>query len=459
MALATQCPHCFTSFRVASDQLKLRGGLVRCGNCKQVFNGNDYLIDPAVADAQVQAAPSSPAAPTPPKSEGKAVASAAPATPSPFSGLAFSERPAMPPPGQNFAPQPVPPSRIPLPAAGPGVANAPANAVPAQVTPNVFRSGASHEYLDAAAEAEASDAAAIPDLDSELTRGNQAFAYVSPQDPAFALPKTRSIDFNIPEHGANAGLAEAAGTMPVRTAIKDAGAESETWRDEASAGHGQNDSAGSMHAEEAIAATAIDAAQAHPEDDHEDAGHDDAHAPDQADEPDEPAFVKKAERREKLGRIARAVMIVLACVLAPALLLQATYYWRNQIAATVPALRPLLAAACAGLHCTVGLPTEVEKLSLESSELQLVPPNTNIYTLSVVLRNRGASAQAWPHIELTLNNDDEKAVVRRAFRPREYLSQAQIDNGIPGDSEQQLKLTFELSNAAPSGYRIYLFYP
>ena len=49
MALATQCPHCLTIFRVVSDQLKLRGGLVRCGSCRQVFNGNDYLAEASVA--------------------------------------------------------------------------------------------------------------------------------------------------------------------------------------------------------------------------------------------------------------------------------------------------------------------------------------------------------------------------------------------------------------------------
>lgn len=46
MALATQCPHCHTTFRVAHDQLKLRAGLVRCGACKQIFNGIENLLRP-----------------------------------------------------------------------------------------------------------------------------------------------------------------------------------------------------------------------------------------------------------------------------------------------------------------------------------------------------------------------------------------------------------------------------
>jgi predicted Zn finger-like uncharacterized protein len=48
MALATQCPHCYTSFRVANDQLKLHAGMVRCGACKQTFNGIEHLLAPGV---------------------------------------------------------------------------------------------------------------------------------------------------------------------------------------------------------------------------------------------------------------------------------------------------------------------------------------------------------------------------------------------------------------------------
>src|SRR5689334_3153489 len=45
MSLATQCPHCRTTFKVAKDQLKLQAGLVRCGVCQQVFNGIEQIVD------------------------------------------------------------------------------------------------------------------------------------------------------------------------------------------------------------------------------------------------------------------------------------------------------------------------------------------------------------------------------------------------------------------------------
>ena len=60
MALATRCPHCQTAFRVASDQLKLRAGLVRCGTCKEIFNGIENLLHP---DEDIGAANAAPALP------------------------------------------------------------------------------------------------------------------------------------------------------------------------------------------------------------------------------------------------------------------------------------------------------------------------------------------------------------------------------------------------------------
>ena len=40
----TRCPGCTTIFRVTPQQLALRGGQVRCGHCKTVFDGNAELI-------------------------------------------------------------------------------------------------------------------------------------------------------------------------------------------------------------------------------------------------------------------------------------------------------------------------------------------------------------------------------------------------------------------------------
>ena len=41
--MITLCPHCATRFRVTSEQLGARQGLVRCGHCQGVFNGFEHL--------------------------------------------------------------------------------------------------------------------------------------------------------------------------------------------------------------------------------------------------------------------------------------------------------------------------------------------------------------------------------------------------------------------------------
>ncbi len=56
MALATRCPNCQVLFRVVADQLKLRGGLVRCGACRHVFDAIGsltYIEDSAAAVPEV----------------------------------------------------------------------------------------------------------------------------------------------------------------------------------------------------------------------------------------------------------------------------------------------------------------------------------------------------------------------------------------------------------------------
>lgn len=58
MALATRCPNCHALFRVAADQLKLRGGLVRCGACRHAFDATGTLsyIDDSTLSVPVHAA-------------------------------------------------------------------------------------------------------------------------------------------------------------------------------------------------------------------------------------------------------------------------------------------------------------------------------------------------------------------------------------------------------------------
>ncbi len=50
--MRTCCPNCATVFRITAEQLRVRLGMVRCGQCQAVFNAFDSLVEaepPAVA--------------------------------------------------------------------------------------------------------------------------------------------------------------------------------------------------------------------------------------------------------------------------------------------------------------------------------------------------------------------------------------------------------------------------
>ncbi len=139
---------------------------------------------------------------------------------------------------------------------------------------------------------------------------------------------------------------------------------------------------------------------------------------------------------------------------------QAVYFYRVELSASQPTLKPALAHACAVFKCTIPLPQQPDLLSIESSALEADPTQANVITLSTLLRNRAPYALAYPNLELTLTNFDDKALARRTFRPEEYLSASDNEKlGLPANRETSVKLHLNTTDLKPAGYRLYLLYP
>ena len=173
---------------------------------------------------------------------------------------------------------------------------------------------------------------------------------------------------------------------------------------------------------------------------------------------DEPGFVKQGRRRQRAGRAMRVLMGLGSLGLVVVLLAQGMTTYRNQLAAQVPQLKPLLVQACGVIGCVVDLPAQIDTLSIEQGELQTLAENK--FSFVTVLRNQSGSAQVWPHLELTLTDGNDKAVLRRVFAPPEYLSgPAEQAKGFAARSESTVKLHFELAQLKASGYHIAIFYP
>ena len=152
---------------------------------------------------------------------------------------------------------------------------------------------------------------------------------------------------------------------------------------------------------------------------------------------------------------------IVASVLALLVLTaQATYDFRIDLAAQMPAMKPALVTFCRLLNCTVPLPQHPDLISIESSGLESDPSNASQITLTALLRNRAPYAQAFPNLELTLNDKDDEPVARRTFTPDNYLPQTSNETtGLLPNHELGISLRLGTGNLHPFGYRLVLLYP
>lgn len=406
MALATKCPHCNTIFRVAADQLKLRGGIVRCGTCREVFDGNAALVDPAAASPFLT---SGPGAAVPLSATDPADHSLPSATDDePIYSLDFDT---------SFDPFGILPP-----------------------TAQLKEEDGDHIELDldvslpdeALADAPVAAPVMVPAeaLEAPLPQPMAPFKRRQVDDvPAFATYLRDSRREPRLE-------AEAAPALPAIDKVsldKPASARREpTLAD---------------HSFEALPATPVALEPAEEQDE--------AVLP-PAD--DEPAFVTLGRRREQSGKALRVAMAAGSVVLLLLLFLQVMTTFRNPLAAQFPQWKPTLVALCKLSGCQVDLPAQIEALSIEQGELQTLKEQTFSYVS--LLRNQSRSVQAWPSIELILNDANDKPLLRRVIAPRDYLpATIDVSQGFAPRSEQTIKLYFALDQLKASGYHIAIFYP
>src|SRR6266496_967409 len=174
-----------------------------------------------------------------------------------------------------------------------------------------------------------------------------------------------------------------------------------------------------------------------------------------------PSWHDEATRRRLPAWAYMSSVPVLVLLLAG----QALFHFRDAIASHWPKTKPALASLCTAAGCQLRSLQEINGLSIEASDLQSDPAHKGLLIFSATIRNRVPYALAYPYLELTLS-DVQKAtqqdvvVVRRAFAPREYVSgAADLDSGIPGNSELNVKLFIDASATTQAGYQVYLFYP
>lgn len=342
MALATRCPTCSTVFRISTAQAAAKGGMVRCGQCRAVFNSLDALVRVEDLDVIEEIDVGPPLAP---------------------------ELPDFPP-------------------------------------------------------VSADDAAATTD---DVEPAGEAVADAAPE-PVVETP-------------APAPRPMSEWWLPERTASKPA-VEGEPTDQPAEPVEAPADAVGRIEPDALLSGRRTDL-QWNP-------------APLES---THPTFMRPDAASPIAGRATRWVYGLLSLAAVVALLAQATYLWRDELAVRWSPAKTLLAAVCKPFRCRVDYPARAEAITIESASVQTSGPNLDVYVLTALLRNRDATDVRYPHLELVLTDLQDRPILRRALRPEDYLPSSRVTSGFAAESELPIRVMFELSGLRFAGYRLDRFYP
>lgn len=181
-------------------------------------------------------------------------------------------------------------------------------------------------------------------------------------------------------------------------------------------------------------------------------------------QPSSPKTVADAAGRDKLSRQAggkrfpwvASLFSLLFLLLA---MLQTAYFMRVEIAARWPVLKPYMLQACQPLNCSIPLPQDADQLVIDDSELEEDPEYQDLIHLHTTLINKASTLQAYPLLELTLTDARDNPLLRRDFKPADYLPAGiKQDRGMASNQQLRIKLSLAVSGEPIAGYRLFLKY-
>jgi len=160
----------------------------------------------------------------------------------------------------------------------------------------------------------------------------------------------------------------------------------------------------------------------------------------------------KARTATRASRWTFGLLSLLALL---ALVTQAAYFFRDEIASRVPELAPTLVVACEAIGCRLEPPKHAESLGFVGADLAADPAHKGLLIFTATLRNTGARAVAFPHLVLSLDGLGGDVVVRRVFAPPEFApATANLARGMDAGAEVEIKLYLDASQSNVVGFKV-----
>jgi predicted Zn finger-like uncharacterized protein len=421
MTLATTCTRCKTSFKVVSDQLKLRRGMVRCGVCQNVFNGLEQLkyVEPS-GGSRPATAPTSSVEAQSPIADGAQVAE-----PEQDDGLVNDTAPT------------ATPARVPASLASwPNVSNTP-KAITSRAASSIEKAFGGHDQDIASKKAERSKA--LEQIEHDERQNLETKRQANANATAWSVPPAVASDQTAKLKPTSAPPSRGVAQNTTTLLRQDNDLQTAFFlpdRFEA------DELARSISPPRSITIAETTPA-ARTSQNTSDTGVDFFSSDD--------AQETTQERTSKTGtRIAVAALCLL-------ILLQVTLLLRNVIAQRFPSVRYPVELVAGAVGLPVTLPRDLGKLTIESFDVQATA-RPDILAISAIIRNRANYPVSWPALELTLTGVDGNPVLRKVIPPAEFLPTYLVNNGASAQTEHPIRIGLQTNSIAPTGFSVNLYY-
>jgi len=171
------------------------------------------------------------------------------------------------------------------------------------------------------------------------------------------------------------------------------------------------------------------------------------------------SFMRGAEPSAAVPRAwSRPLWLSLCVLLVVALGGQWVYQDHDRLAASRPQWRLGLEVLCQAMHCSIEPLQQIESIAIDAAAFKQVAPGR--YRLSFTIKNNANFMLAWPSIELSLTDGQDRVVVRRVLSSQEIAATADhLAANAEWPAVVDLRLRTDVSVPAVVGYRLLAFYP
>lgn len=147
-------------------------------------------------------------------------------------------------------------------------------------------------------------------------------------------------------------------------------------------------------------------------------------------EPD-PNMASESSGARRANRPLRFLAGLIAMLLVVGLVAQFGWLYRDRLLDQFPVLEPI----CEHLPCRITNGRDTDALRVLKRDILPTANASDSLTLSISFFNAAAFAQPYPDIQLSLQDNSGRTLVRRRLDPGEYLSPAPADNDTiaPGE--------------------------